>query len=129
MNVRATSQPSAFSSENNSIVHSRSYHLEIQLLGPFPQYFHDDFSCAILYPVYSVSSKLPLKRFLLLCLLSVLPHRVFQPTRTNHFHRKHPLCIVFYESCIHPMLISRKCVLRRQEPPKTITRLLTCASV
>ena len=36
-------------------------HLEIQLLGSFPQYFYDDFQLYnLLYPVYSVSSKLPL---------------------------------------------------------------------
>ena len=51
-------------------------HLEIQLLGPFPQYFYNYFQLYnLLYPVYSVSSKLPLQRFLLLCILSVLPHR------------------------------------------------------
>ena len=64
-------------------------HLEIQLLGPLPQYFYDDFQLYnLLYPVYSVSSKLPVQRFLLLCILSVLPHRGFPTNKDKSFPQK-----------------------------------------
>ena len=95
-----TTQPSA----SSSVHHSRTkdlIHLDIQLLGPSPQYVHDDVELYDLV-AWLLSGKLPPQWFVLLSLLSVPPRTIVQP-RTAHFHSQYPLHLVVYKSRIHPV--------------------------
>ena len=58
-------------------------HLDIQLLGPSPQYVHDDVQLYDLV-AWVLSGKLPPQWLVLLCLLSVLPRAIFQPRHILH---------------------------------------------